>query len=267
MKELQLSEIKKIELDILKYFDQFCSENKIRYFLCNGTLLGSVKYKGFIPWDDDIDVMMPRKDYDRFIQLHKSKENKKLLCQEKDEQYVFPFAKLMDTTTIISNQTTLKRYVYGLHIDIFPIDYWNENLKKSQKQASQIQRYLTYCGLSIACFSKGRNILRTCLKNALIFCTHLIGHKYYFKKLQQMVARVSYTQKRNCGCVVWPVYGKREVLPIDIFSNSVMLEFEGFEFPAPIGYDTYLRSLYGNYEMDPPPKKQKTHHSFKAYKL
>ena len=99
MQELTLQEIKEIELEILKHFHAFCQENNIRYFISHGTLLGTIRYKGFIPWDDDIDVLVPREDYDRLLAIFQDNERYQLFHFEKDSRFLFPFAKLCDMTT------------------------------------------------------------------------------------------------------------------------------------------------------------------------
>lgn len=90
MKELTLQELKEIEFDMLKMFDAFCKENNIRYFLAYGTLLGAIRYKKFIPWDDDVDVLVPREDYDRLLHLFQDNEKYRLYAFEKNENYLFP---------------------------------------------------------------------------------------------------------------------------------------------------------------------------------
>ena len=99
MKELSLQEIKQVELEILKEFNSFCEENNIRYFLAFGTLLGAIRYKGFIPWDDDVDVLVPRDDYNRLLKQFQNNEKYCLYAFERDKKYSFPFAKLCDMKT------------------------------------------------------------------------------------------------------------------------------------------------------------------------
>ena len=94
MKELSLQELKDIEFDMLKMFDAFCKENNIKYFLAYGTLLGAIRYKKFIPWDDDVDLLIPREDYNRLISLFQNTERYQLFAFEKNENYCFPYAKL-----------------------------------------------------------------------------------------------------------------------------------------------------------------------------
>ena len=97
--ELTLQELKNIEFDLLKEFDAFCRQNQIRYFLAYGTLLGAVRYKGFIPWDDDVDVLVPREDYDKMIKIYKDSDRYRLYSTERNPKFGYPFSKLCDMTT------------------------------------------------------------------------------------------------------------------------------------------------------------------------
>ena len=96
MNELTLDELKGIEFDILKHFDAFCKEHNIRYYLAYGTLLGAIRYKKFIPWDDDVDVLVPREDYERLLKIYKDNAQYKLYAFEKDGKFNCPYAKLCD---------------------------------------------------------------------------------------------------------------------------------------------------------------------------
>ena len=266
MKKISLDEIKYIELNILKQFKQFCDEKKIKYYLSNGTLLGAIKYKGFIPWDDDIDVFVPRADYERLILEFPLNDKLKLICSERDENCIFPFAKLSDMSTRIKDQIILNDYIYGIHIDIFPLDFWNNDIYVSQKNAKIIQAQSRNLSLSISRFSQGRTFVRTCVKNLLIAFFRIVGWKYFKKALNDQINDcLNFAGDKYAGCVVWPIYGKHEVIPSEAFTGTVYVQFEGEMFPAPIGYDIYLRSLYGNYEKDPPVEKQKSHHRYTAY--
>lgn len=123
MKKITIEEAKKIELDILSYIDDFCKKNNIEYFINYGTLIGAVRHKGFIPWDDDIDISMTRENYDKFIEYYKNDKSKyKLLALETNKHYFNNFAKIVDSTTRIDNTRIYKSYPSGIFIDIFPMD-------------------------------------------------------------------------------------------------------------------------------------------------
>lgn len=267
LQELTLKEIQQIEFGILKHFDSFCKEHNISYFLSNGTLLGAIKYKGFIPWDDDIDVFVPREDYERLLCSYPSNKYFALIHQQNDTKYIFPFAKLYDRSTRIWNQSTPSITSPGVHIDIFPLDYWPDDIKLAKKQAKQVFVIAQKLCFSVTKMGLGRNWLRTVAKNAIIAYTHVVGSERYRKKLAKVLrGGLSQAGVMYRGCVVWPIYGINEILPAEVFSQSVKVTFEGNEFPAPVGYDEYLRNLYGDYRLDPPVESQKSHHSLRAYR-
>lgn len=258
-------EIKKIELDILKHFKTFCNENNIQYFLSNGTLLGAVKYKGFIPWDDDIDVFVPRKDYDRLMSSFIDNEQYKLFEISRNTSYRFPFAKMCDMSTCKIEGSYDNGIQLGLNIDIFPLDNWKQKSAKKQMRKSQAwMSCLTYSKIE---FIKTPNLIKTILINLWISWWHFFGANRICLEIQKNATMCKAQESVEMGCIVWPIYGEREIIPKEVFSNTVEVLFEGEMFCAPIGYDRYLRSLYDDYEKEPPLEKQKTHHTFSAYRL
>ena len=115
------------EIDILKYIDIFCSENNINYFLIGGSLLGAVRHKGFIPWDDDIDLGMLREDYDKFVSLWQDSSEYILLNNMKQKDYTLAFSKVSDLNSKIKLDFHDNYYHLGFFIDIFPMDFVNDN--------------------------------------------------------------------------------------------------------------------------------------------
>jgi len=264
-RELTLDEIKQIELNILKHFKAYCEENDICFLLSNGTLLGAVKYQGFIPWDDDIDVFVPREDYDKLIVSYTDSKKYKLFSHERNENFYFPFAKLCDMETRkieggVENGTPL-----GLDIDIFPLDYWGNTEAEAEKKLKTMKSNLAKLNFSKMEFSRGKNYIRTVVKWILIHFYKMTGSAKYTKKMIIEASAAKMEKSEFAGCVVWPIYGEKEILPSHVFAETTEVTFEGDSFAAPAGYDQYLRSLYGNYEEDPPEDKQCTHHNFKAY--
>ena len=260
--ELTLPEIKAIAFEILKHFKRFCNDNGIKFFLSNGTLLGAVKYGGFIPWDDDVDVFVPRVDYDRLMKLYKDDDRYRLFSSEREPKYRFPFAKLCDMTTMKEEANVNNGIPLGIEIDIFPLDACTEHMRLPKVQRKH-RAYQLGCMLAKFKSSKGKSFY----KQAIINLCRACGYHFFCKRLTNLVRKESVLGATFSGCLIWPIYGAREIVPTEVFSRVVQLSFEGEQFPAPKGYDTYLRSLYGDYWQDPPPEKQKSHHNFKAYRL
>lgn len=268
MKKLSLSEIKKTEFEILKHFRDFCKENNIKFFLSNGTLLGAIKYKGFIPWDDDIDVFVPRKDYDKLIDTFKDTEKYTLYSPERVSSFGYPFAKLCDTTTKKVENNISSDLHTGLDIDIFPLDAMGDlkNAKRKVKWVTFLRKllaiskspnnpYKNKSGLKAKAMSKLTTLIKT------------VGFKFWINRICSIAKDNQNRKSGFFGCAIWPIYGVKEIIDSKEFDSVIQVEFEGEKFPAPIGYDAYLRSLYGNYEKDPPLDKQQTHHIFTAYQM
>jgi lipopolysaccharide cholinephosphotransferase len=267
MTELTLQELKEIEFDILKMFDAFCKENNIKYYLSHGTLLGAIRYKKFIPWDDDVDLLIPREDYDRMISLFKDTDRYKLFAFEKDRNYRYPIAKLCDMTTRKDEFDYNNGVELGVDIDLFPLDTWDDDLEKAKKEVKYIKNNMMFLGLTKAKRVNEPSAIKRIIKNILkVFCKR-IGSAYFIQNIHKACRKPGQEGKNYVGCKAWCVYGEKGIIPAETFAETVELEFEGHMFPAPAGYDTYLTCLYGDYLPEPPKEKQKTHHGFKAYRL
>ena len=127
----------------------FCKENNIRYFLAFGTLLGAIRYKKFIPWDDDIDVLVPREDYCKLLTLFQDNDRYRLYAFEKNKRFHYPFAKLCDMTTL-KEQTIYKNkgVRLGVEIDVFPLDHWDSNIDKAKLELARIKKYQKWLKIS-----------------------------------------------------------------------------------------------------------------------
>lgn len=268
MKELSLQELKEIELDILKMFDAFCKEHNIRYYLAFGTLLGAIRYKKFIPWDDDVDVLVPREDYDKLLSLFEDSDKYRLYAFEREPKYRYPFAKLCDMTTrLIEVYYPNNGVDLGVGIDIFPLDNWDNDLKKAKLENRRITRYAACLSYLKVDSPATNNPLRYAVWSAIIAYCKMRGSAYFIRKITKECHKPE--QKGSChvGAKVWPIYGDRGIIPASAFADAVEIEFEGEKFPAPSGYDTYLTCLYGDYLPEPPVEKRKTHHHLQTYRL
>ena len=267
MNLLTLEEIKQAELRLLLYFDEYCKKHQIRYFISNGTLLGAVKYKGFIPWDDDVDVLVPREDYDRLMATFADHDDIRLVSYERDAQYLFPFAKLCDMSIIKEEFEFDNGMQLGMGLDIFPLDGWDPDPNNAAREARQIQRDIQRLTLSKLIKPNASTALKRRIQAGLMLTCRIFSAEYFLRRIMKKSCDKAGKNSRFVGCKCWCIYGSREIIPAEVFSDTVEVEFEGNIFPAPVGYDIYLRKLYGDYIQDPPVEQQKTHHRFIAYRL
>ena len=267
MKELTLQELKDIELDILKVFDAFCKEHNIRYYLSHGTLLGAIRYKKFIPWDDDVDLLIPREDYNRMLTLFKDTDRYQLFAFEKNPKYRYPFAKLCDMTTRKDEFGYNNGVELGVDIDLFPLDAWDDDLERAKKEVKYIRKNMTCLGLIKAKRIDEPNLIKHIIKGVIKVFSKIAGSGFFIKRIHNASHKEGQQGNNYIGCKAWCVYGEKGIIPAEAFAETIYIEFEGEMFPAPKGYDTYLTCLYGDYLPEPPKEKQKTHHSFKAYRL
>lgn len=262
MTELNLDEIKSIQLEILNEVASFCDNNNIVYYLCGGTLLGAIRHKGYIPWDDDIDLMMPRPDYSKLLATFKS-NNLRLYTFHNTKEYDKPFAKIADNKTLVVENSNLSLKV-GVNIDILPIDGFPESKAEILNQIANIKRYRTPHTLKKIKFRKGRNIFKNIFLIVSKPIVKMIPTRFLLKKIEDSAMKYKFDDCANAGIAVWG-YGIKEVCPKDTFVGSCEVQFENSFYKAPQKYDRYLTMVYGNYMQLPPEAKRVSHHDFKAY--
>lgn len=260
-----IEEIKKIQLDILKYVDHFCSQNNIKYALGYGTLIGAVRHKGFIPWDDDIDIIMRRNDYDRFIKLFSKETGRyKVWAHNLQPDYPIPYAKVTDEKTLKLEGTNY--YVErGVDIDVFPLD----DLPNDEKTIDKVYKKLRILSAIYNFKQIKYSTKRKWYKN-LILCLGRIAFFWY--SMNKLVADISNNAQSYNGCLgdkcanlVDFSTGIKEIMPKSYTDSFVKMQFEDSAFPVPVEYDAYLRCIYGNYMELPPEEERITHHSFNAW--
>lgn len=268
MKELSLEELKVIELDILKMFDRFCKEHNIRYFLGFGTLLGAIRYKKFIPWDDDIDVLVPREDYQRLLTLFEDTPKYRLYAYERNRKYRYPFAKLCDMDTRLTETSYPHNGVeLGVNIDIFPLDHYDDSLQEAKQETARISKHNACLSYMKVDRPQTDNPIKYVLWCGIIAWCRMRGSGHYIRQVTKECVKPGQEGSRYVGVKAWPIWGDRGIIPAEAFADVIEVAFEGSMFPAPVGYDTYLTCLYGDYMPEPPVEKRKTHHFFVAYKL
>ena len=268
MKEIDSDEFRRLTIDVMRFVDAFCRQNRIKYFIAFGTLIGAIRHKGMIPWDDDIDIVMPREEYNRFIRLMQEQKGKTIYqvnCYETDSEFYLPWARVCNNTTILLNRPHRKENDLGVWIDVFPLDNapeLQERVRWFEVYQKKRAKVLYTIPTTYEKFSFKKQVLST----------GLLWRAYYgvrnFKKYRDdcMLWALMYNDKdSNDYMVPGTMYKMRLVFPKALFDNSVEVEFENLKLLAPAEYDSFLRIVYGDYMQLPPLEKRKTHHHFTPY--
>lgn len=264
----EVSEVQQIALGILEYIDKVCRENHLHYFMSDGTLLGAVRHKGFIPWDDDIDIWMPREDYNKMDSVINRDKNShfRFIDRKNTKGYIYGFGKVMDDRTLLIENVD-KKCKMGIYVDIFPYDglpgKTEEEYRKHVKKCLywDRQRYPAFCSYKTVCGNhtsgNGRRLVTWTLRkiiggNNILRLTEYLSTKY-------PVRGASYVGALTSG------YKEKDMMPAWVCEETIDMEFEGKIFRAPKGYETFLSIEYGNYMELPPEEKRVSHHDFKAW--
>lgn len=267
MKQLTINELKIIELNILIKIDKICRTNKISYSLCGGTLLGAVRHKGFIPWDDDIDITMTRSNYDKFVDYMKNNtvEGLKLIdCDSKN--YGYMFSKVCDTHTKLVEHHNKFVENLGVFVDIFPVDYLDDTFELSNKimASFRFKKYLLTCwNWKRFYINKAKNRKRQVIRFIFFIMSRFASRQRLIKKMNDRISMLS-QERRYSGCL-FGSYDSKDIFETKMFTKLCDIEFEGHLFMCFQEYDEYLRKLYGDYMKLPPKEKQITHHTFDAF--
>lgn len=263
-KKIDIKELKRIQMDMLKAIDLFCKQNNIKYSLAYGTLLGAIRHQGYIPWDDDLDIMLLREDYTKFLRDFQH-ETYSVISPSNNIDYSLPYAKVFDRRTIINEYADIK-CTYGVNIDVFPVDNapnCPKELKKFLKKKDCLNKQHI---LKILKISKNRNLI----KNLAILFGHIILSFKSLRKIVMGMDILSSKYRSNTGCklkgIIAPNDNRREeLLPSECFDSYTNVRFEGIEVMAIEKFDEYLKATYGDYMQLPPKEKRISHHQFEAY--
>lgn len=266
MRRLSLREIQLEELNLLDYFDQFCKKNSLKYSLVYGTLIGAARHKGFIPWDDDIDVAMPRPDYEKLLTLHESfkRESIELIAYDLNYSLDATYAAVINHNIPCKNTYSMTKRSKYLWIDVFPVDGFAEDsskMEKIYKQSQDLQKILT---LASARLFKGKTILHTLGKLFIVPLCRLYGINRCIKKMDKLAKTYSYEKAKYVGVIAWGEGIKEKLLKND-FEKMTTIEFENKQFSVMSCWKQYLKNMYGDYTKLP-PLEQRIGHNIIAYK-
>ncbi len=273
MRELSIDEIKQYSFEVLCVIRDICEKYDISYSLTGGTLIGAVRHKGIIPWDDDIDIMIPRPDYDRFIRAVKEIDDLpvRFLAEEIcGDDYYYAWAKACHKNTeLIEKDVEQTKAKLGVYVDIFPVDGIGYKYR-SAKIRTMIFTFLHGLKLSSNWTTYHRSKLRKWYYEPLRYVCYLLsrilGKKLINRVLNWYVRKVPFEKSVYAGRLTGD-FGAREIMEKSLFQKTIKVEFEGQLFNAVEDYDTFLKRLYGDYMTMPPKEKQVSHHEFEAYQV
>lgn len=261
-----MTELQKAERNILASTLNVIDELKLTYFLVCGSALGAAKYGGFIPWDDDIDIAMPRKDYSIFCEKAGELLPSYLFLQNchTEKKYPYIFSKVRDSRTTYMEKVMAKLDInHGVYIDIFPLDGYPDDLQEQQRLEKQKRKH--------------QLIYLSCLQNQLswklrmlVFAEKMIGiptrAAKYARKFEQIISAYS-LEKSKYWCNHGNWQGKLEYAPREQYGNGTWATFEGLRVRIPEQYDEYLTQKYGDWQADLPEEHKKGHHYYEICDL
>ena len=268
MKEMTLQEVQQVSLDILKDVHAFCESHDIKYSLHYGTLIGAIRHKGFIPWDDDIDLVMPRPDYDRFCKEYISSKGY-TLYRPCDPGYFMTFARVCDNRdTVVKSINPIAKFKTGVWIDIMPIDglpsdetEFQNFVKEIRKFHPKLWRLRSGKYLKLSETESLKNFV-SCIIKRILFSHYDIDE--LLSKFTKLIQRYDFESADYYGQLPSADFPEKEHNPKEDFEYYVKMQFCDNEFYVMNGYDRILTRYYGNY-MELPPEEQRYYHSNNRY--
>lgn len=262
-------QLQKAALNILKEVDRICNELHLRYWVMYGTLIGTVRHNGFIPWDDDLDIAMPRQDYkvlhDYFIKK-KIINGLHLDCVDNCTNYPFYIDRICDDTWRLDFQNYL--YVSGAFIDVYPLDGMGNDMDKEYWEKKWPEIYKNQKGMHLSGYKKnffGKTIITKIFNTPFLITSKIRKNTFYFRKLDSIAQTFDWDDSDYVGLTVWDdkinYYNKKW------FEQTIYMQFEDFKVPVPSGYDELLKLYYGDYLKLPPVEQRVATHGYNARKL
>lgn len=265
---LSMEEVMEEEFRILKAFDAFCRKHNLYYSLTGGTLLGAIRHKGFIPWDDDIDVTMPRPDYDRFLSLEDEFEQEtgfQFSRYGRDKNCV-PLLKLTNPNIRVSYGMSKKHGVYHLWIDVMPMDGISADEERKRFIFSRIDKLRMILWISESRWYLGETPFRRCVRAAISPFVMFFGiDKLCAREIERLAHETSFEDADYVANVTWGLYGPGEVVGKKGYLEPIEVEFCGEQFWASSNWEDYLLGAYGDY-MTLPPEEKRISHGVKAWR-
>ena len=258
MLEEELKTLQRVALDILVEFDLFCKRNGLQYYLIGGALLGAARYGDFIPWDDDIDIAMPRKDYEQLQEIWKNESAGQYFLQsgKNDPKFSRCILKLrLNNTRIVEYSSQGIDMHEGIYIDIFPIDY--VSIEPGKRLA--LRAFLIRKLMSARAIKNGYKTGKFVIAKRLIMCLMVvIGNDAIDNAIYRLC---TYDNQKKCKYAILYLHNypwERQIHPIEIFGEGCPCEFAGRQFVAPTDTNNFLTTVFGSDYMQEPPKEKQT---------
>ena len=261
----EIEKLHKTLVEILEYVVTICNENQLTYFLVFGTGLGAYRHKGFIPWDDDLDIAMPRNDYQKFLGIMKQNKNHMFEIQDEDneENWFLPFAKVRKKNTLFVESITQNIYTHnGIFVDIFPLDYVQNANLFSYKVRRKYINYLKHMLKFNACkdLYKSKKSTIGYIMDAFICIPSVLSTR---RKMLDRLNKIMIGKCLKDEAMYLAQYDDNsdvQVIPIDVYFPPIQMEFEGKLYNVPHKIEEYLTYAYGLSYMDLPPIDQRITH-------
>lgn len=262
----QLRKMQLTELDMLVEFDRVCRKYNIKYIIGSGTLLGAVRHKGFIPWDDDADVEMLREDYEKFKRISNDLDEDicYFQCHDNETEYLWGYGKLRHTNTVcVRGGQERAKWRTGIFIDVFPVDDIPKNIvgQRIQDVCCFFIRKIIYAHI-------GKDSAKG-IKKGIYSILAKIPVERAHRYLKKFISKSNNTSDNNVRVLMFPLMKEQKEDEYWGFSKNFYLErelyeFEGYKLFGPKDYDDYLRKSYGDY-MVLPPKDKRIKSSYYSY--
>lgn len=250
--QLSITNVQSRLKDMLRNIDEYCMKHNIQYWVCGGTLLGTIRHKGFIPWDDDVDIFMPMPDYKKFIKSFCTDGMYQLLGPEITDRVLYSelFLKIIDNDSIVREDNRIVRKIHPLAIDVFPL------IGVPAVEQERLKFFAGYYELE-------KSIWEDYYKqngNMDVYNKWYVYQKEYLEKYE-------YSQSEYVG-VIATAYKEKDCVAKEVYSRTLRMPFEDIEVNVPVGYKEYLARLYGgNWGEIPSKEKRKSHHNMTAFLL
>ncbi|MBF7097340.1 LicD family protein [Alkalibacter sp. M17DMB] len=264
MEKIDIKTLQRMQIETLKEVDRICGKNSITYYFIGGSLIGAVRHKGFIPWDDDIDIAMMRPDYEKFTEICKEELSEKYFLQtyETDRFFYQSMARICILGTFIDEKYSEHlKFNKSVYFDIFPLDKIPEDKEEQKKHANAIRRIDKLIFLK-SCYIYDRGFLNYKLigKKIVQKILNPISFPFLMDKREKIIRQFEDSNSELVCSTASRYSYEKQIHEASRFGKPYYMDFEGEKYPAPADWEGYLKQLYGDYMKLPPEEKRKPEH-------